>query len=199
MLATTAHARQLFLYGNGDGKRIVNTRKLAELSGVHPETLRVYLPKCEKELEEMLAGAGGNGLVLRLREEDLNLHKQVLACIENQVKQCIWELETFDKIVASLESICDNFSLNTDNGDAALRLLENYLTARGTKADLRRQLLALHKHYTDQTGITSLLDIQTAAAKALETGRAKIKLKSEGAETVRDVTPAAGAANLLRG
>ena len=80
-----------------------------------------------------------------------------------------------------------------------MELFQAYLQARGGKADLRRQFLAMHKHYTDQTGISDLRDVQAAGAKALETGRAKIQLRAEGADAPRDVTPAAEAAKLLRG
>ena len=110
--------------------------------------------------------------------------------LEDQIRQCAWELEQFDEITAKLESICENFSLNTDNGDHAVRLLENYLSSRGAKDALRKTFMALHKHYTDLTGVRDLLDLQATSAKELEKGRVRMRLREEAARGgAVDVTP----------
>lgn len=197
--AETAYAKQLFLYGNGDGKRIMNATKLAEMSGVHVETVRKWLPDWEREIEERLSGTTKAGLAIRLSERSFEASMQALTCIENEMKKVQFELKKFDEITASLEKICENFSLNTDNGDRALELFQAYLQARGSKADLRRQLLAIHKHHAEHSGVSALREVQTTGAKALETARAKVAVKAETAETVRDVTPAGAAVSLLRG
>lgn len=185
----TKQARQLFLYGDGDGVRVINAEELAKRSGVHVGTIYRNLPQWEKEWEEILTGKNERTLAIALSAEQLQLHKSCIKTLEDQIRQCSWELEQFDEITSRLESICENFSLNTENGDAALRLLENYLASRGAKDALRKTFMAMHKHYTDLTGVRDLLDVQATAAKELEKGRVRIRLKQEAAEQPRDVTP----------
>lgn len=187
--AETREARRLFLYGDGDGKRVLNPDELAKRSGVHVTTIYRNLPLWEKAYEEMLSGNGQRNLAIALSAEQLQLHKSCIKTLEDQIRQCSWELEQFDEITSRLEAICENFSLNTENGDAALRLLENYLSSRGAKDSLRKTFMAMHKHYTDLTGVRDLLDVQATAAKELEKGRVRIRLKQEAAEQPRDVTP----------
>ena len=185
----TKEARKLYLYGDGTGKRVTNAEELARLSGVHTGTIYRNLPGWEKEWEQMLIGGNEQRLAIALSAEKLSLHNSCIDTLENQIRQCAWELEQFDEITGALEKICDNFSLNTDNGDAALRLFENYLSSRGAKDTLRKTFMSMHKHYTDLTGIKDLLDLQATSAKELEKGRVRMRLKKEGGEQLRDVTP----------
>ena len=186
----TREARRMFLYGDGNGNRIISPHELAKRTGVHVTTIWRNLPAWEKEYVEILAGQDERSLAISLSAEQLQLHKSCINTVEEQLRQCQWELDRFDEITAKLESICENFSLNTENGDAALRLLENYLASRGTRDNLRKTFLTMHKHYTDLTGVRDLLDVQAVAAKELEKGRVRQILKREAAEgNPRDVTP----------
>jgi hypothetical protein len=190
MRVETKEAKRLFLYGDGTGERVTNAEKLAKLSGVHVTTIYRNMPAWEKEYEEILTGGNSRNLAIALSKEKLDLHNSCIDTLENQIKQAAWELEQFDEITSALEKICDNFSLNTDNGDAALRLFENYLSSRGAKDTLRKTFMAMHKHYTDLTGIKDLLDLQATSSKELEKGRVRLRLKEEAAKgSAVNVTP----------
>ena len=193
MRAETAHARTLFLYGDGNGKRITAVPALAKAAGVAEGTIHRHLRAWEAEYEDLVIQSDPTAQALKLGGEQLTLHRKALSTLADQIEQIQWEIAQFDEITASLEKICDNFSLNTDNGDKALQLFSAYLSARGGKDNLRRTFMSMHKQYADMTGIMDLKDIQTTASKELEKGRVRIQLKKEQAESgPRDVTPEGG-------
>jgi hypothetical protein len=83
----------------------------------------------------------------------------------DQINSLKWEIDNLDNAIAKLERICENFSLNTENGDAALRLFSAYLRASTNKGTLRSQLIQLEKRWNECVGIGDLKDIQVAGAK----------------------------------
>lgn len=182
-------ARQLFLYGNGDGKRIIGAGALAEASGVHIETIRRWMPRWQKEYEEMLSHTSEGGLAIRLSADDMRNHSKDMDFLRNDLNSIKWEMDNLDETIAQLEGICNNFALNSENGERALAIFDSYLRASLNKSNLRRQFLTTQKQWAEMVGVVDLKDIQVTAQKALETGRAKLKIKSESVENQRDVTP----------
>ncbi len=173
-------ARQLFIYGAGDGKRVISVRALCEATGLHEQTIGVHLPKWQKEVEEILINSNISDLGLSLSAKDLDQHKTDMEAIRSQLAQIQWELDRHDEITAALQDWASTISTeDPEFGEKSFRILETYLRMSGSKATLRGQLLSYQKQWATMAGIVDLKDISVIAAKEMSKGRAKMKLKSE--------------------
>ena len=184
----TRHARQLFLYGSGDGRRVTNVPELARLSNVTEETIRKWLPKWEAEVEEILAGSSEGGLGLGLSAKELQLHKSDMVHLRSQLTQVKWESDNLEGLIASLEGLVEKFA-GTDESDKAVVLFDRYLRASLNKQNLRGQFMQLQRQYTKLSGVEGLLDISLTREKTIATGKAKMDLKAGEGKDPRDVTP----------
>lgn len=174
--------RQLFLYGNGDGKRILSIPALQKLTGCHPDTIRKHLPAWEKEAEKILINSNDSCLAFSLSEESLAAHESDMIFLRDNISQIKWEMDNLDNVIEKLETICGNFSLNTENGDDAIKLFDRYLRASLNKANLRGQFLAAQKQWTSLSGIVDLKDIQVVRQREIAKGKGKMDLKKLEAE-----------------
>jgi transcription initiation factor TFIIIB Brf1 subunit/transcription initiation factor TFIIB len=176
-------ARLAYLYGVGDGKPVVSTKRLAEIGECTEKTILRHIPEWHKEKEELIVNAPETELGLRLSKETLDAHKKDLAFLRSDLNSIKWEMSNLDNSIAKLEGICENFSLNSDNGDDALKLFDRYLRASLNKSSLRSQFLAAQKRWVELSGVEAVGDVQVTAAKALATGQVKLALKREETET----------------
>lgn len=191
--AETETARQLFLYGAGDGKRIISVKGLVEATGLHEQTIGKHMPKWKKEAEEILMKSSETGLGLALSAKQLEQHTKDMDALRDQLDQVKWELKTIEKITAKLEGWMDKFSGDEGEQDKALRILEAWQRNCGQKSSLRSQFLALQKQWTNLSGVVDLKDIQVVKEKAMATGRARLALKKEETETApKEANPATG-------
>jgi len=186
--AETRHARQLFLYGNGDGRRITAAVALAEAAGLHVETVRRHLTAWEAEYEQILAGTSTGGLGLSLSKKQVEQHTKDMAFLRDQIAQVTWECDNLDSLVANLEGLVEKFA-GTDESDKAVVLLDRYLRSSLNKQNLRGQFLQLQRQWTKLSGVESLMDISLTREKTLATGKAKMDLKAGEGKDPRDVTP----------
>jgi uncharacterized protein with von Willebrand factor type A (vWA) domain len=87
--AETKHARELFLFGNGDGKRIKNVKKLAEMSGCGERTIYRHMEQWQRESESLaLATTGKSGaVVLRITEKELLFSAQHVSILQRQLEK----------------------------------------------------------------------------------------------------------------
>ncbi len=177
-----ATARQLFLYGAGDGKRIVGTQALVEATGVHEQTIRKHLPKWLKEAEELLSNTSELGVSLSLSAIEIESHQADMSHLRQDIDSIKFEMNSLDDVIEKLAGICEKFSLNTENGDAALKIFDSYLRASLNKSHLRGQFLSAEKRWIELSNISALKDITVTKEKTLAVGRAKIKLKGEESE-----------------
>lgn len=175
--AETRYAKQLFLYGTGDGSPVRNVVKLAELSGVHEQTIRVHLAEWEKEAEEIIAGSSDYGLAVKLSKETLEENEKDLAFIRDKMNSIRWEIDNLDDCIASLENICENFSLNSDNGDKALRIFEDYLRSSMNRRSLLTLFLTLKKEWDTKSAVDGMRDIVLTREKEVAKGQAKLEIK----------------------
>lgn len=187
--SSTRAARQLYLYGNGDGKRILSVQRLAKEAGIHEETVRTHIKKWEAEAEEMLSASSSSGLALHLSREQLDQHKSDMVHLRAQIGQVKFELDRMEEITARLENWLEKFQ--EDEMDCALRIFDAWQRACGSKASLRSQFLAMQKQWTGLSGIVDMKDIEVVRAKEISKGKAKLDLKAlENQPRDRDVTPA---------
>lgn len=183
--AETRHARQLFLYGGGDGNRVTSVAALVKASGVHENTIRRHLPTWEAEFEEILSSSGGPALALSLSAKELSLHKSDMLHLRSQIQQVKWESDNLEGLIARLEELVERFA-GTDESDKAVILFDRYLRASLNKANLRSQFLQLQRQYTKLSGVEGLMDVALTREKTIATGKAKLDLKA--GEGPREVT-----------
>lgn len=177
-----ASARQLFLYGAGDGKRIISTKELCRRTGIHESTVWRNMPAWEKEAEELLANTSESALALSLSAKDLQEHKADMEFLRSNINQIKWEMDNLDNIIEKFEEICGNFSLNSENGDDAIKLFDRYLRASLNKSSLRAQFLAAQKQFFAMSGVGDLKDIEAVRAREIAKGKGKLDLKKLEAE-----------------
>ena len=177
-----AIARQLFLFGAGDGVRITNAQKLAAKAGIHVNTVQNHMSKWLLESEELVSRTCENSLALKLSEESVKAHERDMLALRGQIDQVKWELETLDDMTEKLENWVEKFSGNAEDQDKALKILEAWQRNCGQKSSLRSQFLSLQKQWVALSGITDLKEIQITREKTMAVGRAKLRLKGEESE-----------------
>lgn len=187
MKSETQIARQLYLFGAGDGKRVLSVKALCAATGLSVDTIGRHMPAWRKESEELLSGASDCGLALHLSKENSILFESTMTALSVEIKKVMFELKTHEKITAKLEDWLDKF--DEDDKDNALRILEAWQRNCGQISNLRSQFLALQKQFAALSGVVDLKDIQVTREKTLATGRAKLDLKREENQAgVRDLT-----------
>lgn len=175
-------ARQAYLYGQGDGKPVVSTQKLAEIADCTDKTILKWIPEWKQEKEEILLNSPSTTLGLMLSEKDLAAHKSDMEFLRSNINQIKWEMDNLDNIIEKFEEICGNFSLNSENGDDAIKLFDRYLRASLNKSSLRAQFLAAQKQFFAMSGVGDLKDIEAVRAREIAKGKGKMDLKKLEAE-----------------
>jgi hypothetical protein len=186
----TRYAKQLFLYGAGDGVPVRNVAKLSELSKVTDETIRKHLPGWEREAEQLLANTSEVGLAIKLSKETLDANNRDIEFIRDQMNQCAFEIKNMDKIVARLAEWLDKF--DEDNIKDALSIFNDWQRAFASKSSLRSQFIALKKLWDEKSGIDGFREVGLVREKTISTGKAKLELKKleseEAKGSVRHIT-----------
>lgn len=164
----TEVARQLFLYGEGDGIRILDNRTLAEKSGLHPETLRKWLPKWTEEFEEKLKGTSKIGSVnaLSLPDEVFEHHKADNEFIRKRLDKAKFELEQLPQIIENLSLIVTQASTDPEKIDIMMAMLDKYIRFSMNEKSLTKLFMDLKNLWDSKVGLDSLKAIQESVAKA---------------------------------
>ena len=173
--AQTRYAKQLFLYGNGDGKRITNVPALAKQAGVTENTIRVHIPEWEKESESILINSNTSALALSLSKEQLDQNNKDLSFIRDQINQLKFELSSIEKITARLGEWLDKF--DGDELQTALDIFNDYVRGCGQKSALRSQFIAMKKLWDEKSAIDGLRDVALTREKEVSKGKAKLEIK----------------------
>jgi hypothetical protein len=183
MRAKTAAARQAFLYGTGDGKRVIAVKELSEKFGVHEQTIRLRMPEWEKEYEEILLNTAEHGFNLILSSTTLEKHKKDVDFIRKDLDSLKFEMSKLDNTIAWLEDIVNQFTLNTENGAEAISIFNAYVNASCNKQRLRTQFIAMEKLWRSVSGVDAKMDALTTRDKEIAKGQGKMdveKLKLMG-------------------
>lgn len=188
----TRHARQLFLFGGEDGKRVTNITRLAQLSNVTEETLRKHLPVWEKEFEDSLAHSSESAFRIRLSAEEVAFHKSNIAFLEAQLKECKFELDNLSDITERLMGLTKKFADDPDMRMEALQLFNSWVQSCGKRSTLRASFLAMQKQHATLTGIVGKIDAAIAYDKTLQTGLAKKAVASDPGDPGKSSSTGAG-------
>lgn len=193
-------ARQAFLYGCGDGRRVLRVEDLAEIGGVHPETVRRHLPAWQAEAEDILAKSSESGISLRLSKLALAKFESDRDFIRKQIDTQLAEIQDLPKLQDTLLNLVRRIAEcgNPDAGEQAAALLGRFFDLVANRKAMEAHLLKLQAHWSKMAGIESLQAVAETREKTLATGRAKLALRREeaegepGPEGARVASPASG-------
>lgn len=176
-------ARRLFLFGNGDGRRVLKVEDVARLSGCHQNTVRRHLPAWEAEAEGIVAASEENSLPMRLNAETLRKHESDKSFIRRQIDTQLAEIESLPKLQDTLLNLVRSIAEcgNPDAGEQAAALLGRFFETVGNRKVMEAHLLKLQAHWAKMAGIESLQAVAETREKTLATGRAKLALRREEA------------------
>jgi len=178
-------ARRLYLYGGGDGRRVLNVATLAEAAGCHAETVRRWLPTWEAEAESILTNTPENGLVMRLNAETLAKHEsdcmKIRSCIDAQLAE-LERLPRLEKQLLSIAGACAKSQNDAGAAEAVLALVQSFIGLHGGRKAGELHLLKLQAHWSKMSGIESLQSVAETREKTLASGRAKLRLRAEEAQ-----------------
>lgn len=176
-------ARRLFLYGDGDGRRVLNVAKLAELAGCHVDSIRRHLPTWEREAEEITANSSENGFQLRLSSLALAKFESDRDFIREQIDSQVAEIKRLPVLEKQLLNLAQVIAAgNSGAGEVACELMSRFFETIGARKSAEAHLLKLQSHWSKMAGVESLQAVAETREKTLATGRAKLALRREEAE-----------------
>jgi hypothetical protein len=177
-------ARRLYLFGSGDGQRVLNVDRLAKLAGCRVETIRRHLAAWEAEADKLAANSAENGLVFRLNAETLAKHEsdcmKIRSCIDAQIVE-LERLPILEKRLLSIADACAKSQSDAGAAEAVLSLVQSFIGLHGSRKAGELHLLKLQSHWAKMAGIESLQSVAETREKTLASGRAKLRLRAEEA------------------
>lgn len=179
-------ARIAFLYGEGDGKPVVSTQRLAVLAGVREKAIRSHMGAWLKEKEEIASKGSKESLALFLSSEKLKQHEQDTKVLREQTNFLAKKLELLPKCNKMLLDFIENFD---EDREHALRIYENFIRGVGAHANILKSYQSVRSDWAKAAGVDAYSDVQVAGAKALTVARAKIESKSNGDELLEESGP----------
>jgi hypothetical protein len=175
-------ARRLFLFGGGDGRRVLRVETLAEMAGCHVQSIRRWLPAWEAEAEKMSASSSDFGLEMRLNAETLAKHEsdcmKIRSCIDAQIVE-LERLPILEKRLLSIADACAKSQSDAGAAEAVLSLVQSFIGLHGSRKAGEIHLLKLQSHWSKMAGIESLQSVAETREKTLASGRAKLRLRAE--------------------
>jgi len=184
---TTEYARQLFLYGEGDGVRVIDVKELIKRSGVCENTIRNRMPEWQKELEDSLRSSSKLGLAttLSVPDEVMTFHHADNEFIRTRLDKTKSELTALPSIIADLRSIISEFVSDPDKYDEALTVFNQYIRLSMNEKSLTKLFIDLKKLWDEKVGLDSLKAIQEATGKAQALASAKTEPSPNPGEAVQ--------------
>lgn len=190
-------ARQACLYGEGDGRPVMNVKRLMELAGVREQTILKHLPQWQAEREEIVAQSSPASLGISLSKKQLDQNTKDLDFLRNQINLVKFELDQVEKVTERLGEWMDKF--DGEDIPTALQIFASWERGAGQRSSLRSQFIALKKLWDEKSAIDGLRDVALVREREMEKGRVKIALKKEdGAAEPRNVGPTTNAVFVRR-
>lgn len=188
-------ARQIFLYGNGDGRPITDLSKLAEFSGCHLKTIHKHFRGWEKEREEMLSEPTNGAFGLSVSGDVLRQHRATVDYLANLERELREEVEALPKILSELRTILRSLS-NSERYDEGIQAFQIFLKLYGNRRETAKLHLQIQQRLKLHSGIELLEEAAATREKTLASGRAKLDVSKEAkaAELRGSAVPVAGTA-----
>jgi hypothetical protein len=159
LAGNTARAKELFLYGNGDGRPVRDIARLSEMSGAAPRTLERWTPVWKREAADLAkANSGGKrSLVASVTETEL-----------------AWQAGK----VATLKSECDRLE----------KLLPDLPAGSDIHRDTLKLLNATLAKWEESSGFSAYADTQAALAKEMVKTAARQRGNPDNSPPVRNAS-----------
>lgn len=189
--SATEAARLLYLYGEGDGVRILDVKELSAKSGVHEVTIRGCVKEWQNELEETLRSSSklGPANSLSVPSETMEAHRSDVDFIRQRLDKAKSELSALPSIVADLRSLIESIHGDEDKIDTLIQLFDRYLRLSMNEKSLTKLFMDLKALWDAKSGVDSLKNIQEATAKAVSIAASK---QSEPSPQQEGVVPVGG-------
>lgn len=197
--SATRAARTAYLYGQGDGKRIVSVRKLCELFDLTENTVKRHVKEWDREFAAMASESTELGAAMALNAETLAFHKATTENLQSYIVETKQLIKTLPEVSERLEEMLAQL-LNAKPRDykACCEVFKSLCSSMLSKQASQKHLIALQKAWKENAGIDALQDVSTHREKALTTGRIKAQLLAEREENAGNLPPAAPAARAGR-
>jgi cell division protein FtsB len=183
-------AKQAFLYGEGDGKPVLDIHRLIEISGLHPATIKRHMDEWTAEREEMLINKGNCGLALHLSGKTIKDHHADVAFLREQADKLKSEVANLEKaenlLLTILENMADSLDLGPDDADKLISLADKYFKILGSKKSLITLSLAVQKRWQESSGIASTMKAWETGQREQEKGLARVEAKKKELELLKD-------------
>lgn len=186
----TLAARQMFLYGEGDGVRITSIPELSAKSGVTQLTLRKWLPTWNEELEETLRKTTklASPTILSLSHEILEDHKADISFFRTNLDILKAEHDSLDTALDEMLQFCRNFEGDEAKFDQFIKIFDRYCRLSMNKKGLMSQIMKIKELWDSKSGVDSLKSVQEATAKAISVASAKSAPDEDGSDAPRVVS-----------
>ncbi len=171
-------ARQLFMYGNGDGRPITEPAKLAEIAGVTPQTIYNHIRAWEMEREEILANQGIGGYSLQVSPATLRQHRETVDFYHKQEELLRREVQDMPLILKDLREVLRGLK-ESENYDEAVQAFQIFLKLYGNRRETLKLQMHVQQRLRQHSGIELLEEIAATREKTLASGRARLDVTRE--------------------
>jgi hypothetical protein len=171
----TEAARQLFLYGSGDGVRILEISELSKATGASIHTIRNWMPEWLLEMEDSLKSTSklASPTSLSVPDEVLEDHKSDLAFFRANLDILKKEHDSLDMVLDQMYQFSSDVVRDEDKLDQFIAIFDRYCRMCMNRKNLMSQIVKIKELWDSKIGVDSLKNIQEATAKAVSVANAK--------------------------
>lgn len=164
----TEAARALFLYGEGDGVRILSIKELVAKTGLNRQTIQNHLPKWQAEADEMLRATTklGSPNSLSVPSETLDSHREDISYLRQRLDKAKAELSALPDMIQDLRRLIDSCAADSDQIETMIQLFDRYIRLSMNEKSLTKLFMDLKTMWDAKSGVDSLKNIQEATAKS---------------------------------
>lgn len=172
----TLLARQLFLFGDGDGRPVTALKTLAKRTGCSECNLARRVPEWTEEREDLLRAS--STINLDISAETMRKHAEDVAFLRERADALEAEVETSDEIAQGLRDAL----LDAGGGDHLHKLLNSFIKTALSSQKATTQWLAVQKRWVESSGVESKLKAFSASETEKARAKARLSVKSEEPE-----------------
>jgi hypothetical protein len=195
----TTYARQLFLYGDGDGKPITKLKELARRTGLTYQTVQERSRQWMLEREEMLKRASNMSFIAANEIANMK-HSEDMEFLRTCMDGLREEIFNLGDLQDRLETITDRLAkLMADEGGDPTKvvgLFQTYFKSAGSRRALMADWLKYKAMWDSKIGVDTQQDLAVDAAKTHNRKMIQKGLRNDESQTT--MTPVGPDRNIFR-
>lgn len=172
----TLLARQLFLFGDGDGRPVTTLKTLAKRTGCSECNLARRVPDWTREREALLRES--STINLDISAETLRKHADDVAFLRERADTLEAEVRTSDAVAETLRAALVGAGADEDLHQTLNSFIKSAMNAQKATT----QFLAVQKRWVENSGIEAKLKAFSASETEKARGLARLSVKSEVTE-----------------